>query len=302
MERYQGGSAEFNRRRVGLMSGYKINIGKAEVLCLSDGRVESPTGEFFPSVPPEDWEPYRDQLTPDGKLAFNLGSFLVRSGGTTVLVDTGLGPNKQESRDVVVGLLLDDLSANGVGLEDIDVVVMTHVHRDHVGWNVVWDGDSYQPTFPRARYWVPRADWEALVDKEAARIFPHVREQVLALEGLGILELLEGERSLTDELATMPSPGHTPGHTSLVINSEGESGFILGDVAHHPVQVHETEWSPFVDVDPSGARATRRGLMERLEREGPVVAVPHFPAPGLGRMVRLHGRRLWRALETRFVP
>ena len=107
---------------------------------------------------------------------------------------------------------------------------------------------------------------------------------------------MDGECVLTSELTTLPTPGHTPGHLSIVISSQGYRGLILGDVAHNLVQIHETEWCSRADIDPDRARATRRSLMERLEREGTLVAAGHLPAPGFGKVVRLEGRRYWQAL------
>ena len=123
----------------------------------------------------------------------------------------------------------------------------------------------------------PRRDWEALQTPEGARMFPHVAEQMYELDRLGVLDLIEGEESITPVMTSLPTPGHTPGHTSLMITSAGERCILLGDAAHHPVQVQQPDWSPFVDVDPDHARRTRRLLMDRLEREGLLVAVPHFP-------------------------
>ena len=107
---------------------------------------------------------------------------------------------------------------------------------------------------------------------------------------------MEGEHSLTRELTTLPTPGHTPGHMSILITSQGERALILGDVAHNPAQVEETDWVSRADMDPELTRQTRRALMERLEREQTVVASGHFPAPGFGRIVRLEGRRYWQGL------
>ena len=278
------------------MSHHKVRVGNVEIVSLSDGRVESPAEVFFPTVPPEAMKPYADLFTPEGKVAANLGSFLVRGEGPTVMVDTGLGPDKQEPRDKIFGRLMEDMRDNGISVDEVDLVVQTHVHRDHVGWNLVRDGDSYRPTFPRARYRAPKADWEALQSAERARMFPHVAEQMYALDRLGLLDLMEGEESITPAMTALPTPGHTPGHTSLLVTSRGERCMILGDAAHHPVQVREADWSPFVDVDPDHARRTRRPLIDRLEREGLLVAAGHFPAPGFGRVVRVDGRRMWQAL------
>jgi len=107
---------------------------------------------------------------------------------------------------------------------------------------------------------------------------------------------MKGERSITRELTALPTPGHTPGHMSLLITSRGERALVLGDVAHNPAQVYETDWVSRADMDPELTRHTRRALMERLEREEIIVAAGHFQAPGFGRIVRLQGRRYWQGL------
>ena len=107
---------------------------------------------------------------------------------------------------------------------------------------------------------------------------------------------MDGETALTGELTSLPTPGHTPGHMSIMINSVGQGGLILGDVLHNTVQVHETEWVSKADIDPAQTRITRRDLMERLEREGIPVAAVHMAAPGFGKIVRLQDRRVWQVL------
>ena len=128
------------------------------------------------------------------------------------------------------------------------------------------------------------------------RSLSYLREQVAALEQLGVLELMEGEQRLTSEVTSLPTPGHTPGHTCVAIASQGERAVILGDAVHHPAHLQETEWSPRADTDPDLSRRTRARLVERLERDGSVAMAGHFPAPGFGRVVRLEGRRYWKAM------
>ena len=277
------------------MAKDKVTIGSVEITSLSDGSLEFDLCNFYPSIPAEDWRPYEDGLTPERRLNFNVGSFLVRSDGRTILVDTGLGPEPTFGRETARGELLDDLQAKGIRPEDIDMVVMTHLHRDHVGWNLMsQEGeDKYQPTFPRARYWMSVADWEFFRRPENLELFPTTPGCVLPLEGLGLLELMEGEHSLTSELTTLPAPGHTPGHMCVVISSQGQKGLILGDVAHHTAQLQETDWPSRADVDPEQAQATRRHLFDMLEREGTLIISTHFPAPGFGKVVRRDGRRYW---------
>ncbi len=276
------------------MAGHKIAVGNVEVTSLSDGTLVFVPSEFFPSVAAGAWEPYLDHLI-DGKLTLNMGSFLVTSGTQTVLVDTGLGPGNRGLHAATYGRLMDDITAAGASPEDIDIVAATHVHPDHVGWNLALDGGRPRATFPRARYWVPKADWTD--HSQRAEPASYFQEQVLALEDLGLIEFIEGEQALTSEITALPTPGHTPGHTSFLVSSQGEHAIIIGDAAHTPVQVHETSWSPRADADSRLSSATRQALMARIEGDGAVLVSGHFPAPGFGRLVRLQGRRYWRALS-----
>jgi glyoxylase-like metal-dependent hydrolase (beta-lactamase superfamily II) len=276
------------------MASDTIHIGNVEILSLSDGLLEFDLCNFFPTIPEEHWRPYESHLTAERHVRFNLGSYLIRADGRTILVDTGLGPKPAEMPEAPWGILLDEFTAHGVRPEEVDMVVMTHLHRDHVGWNLRSQDGQYTPTFPNARYWMSTKDWEACHQPEVQRDrFPNAPTCVWPLAELGLVEFMAGEHALTHELTALPTPGHTPGHMSILITSQGERALILGDVAHNPAQVHETDWVSRADMDPEVTKTTRRALMERLEREGIVVAVGHFPAPGFGKIVRLEGRRYW---------
>jgi len=278
------------------MADNRVTVGNVEILSLSDGALAFDLCNFFPTITEEQWQPYQDFLTPEHQVRFNLACFLVRSDGHTILVDTGLGPKPADAPETPWGQLLDDLQAHGVQPDDIDMVVMTHLHRDHVGWNLLAAGGEHRPTFAKARYWLSRGDWEVCHQPEVSDRFPNAPDQVWPLEELGLMELMDGEQALTSELTTLPTPGHTPGHLSIMISSQGERALILGDVLHNPVQAQETDWVSRADMDPEQTRITRRSLMERLEREGTLVAAVHMPAPGFGKIVRLQGRRYWQAL------
>ena len=116
------------------------------------------------------------------------------------------------------------------------------------------------------------------------------------LANLDILDLVDDGYNITDEVSTMETPGHTAGHTSLVISSGGEKGFVLGDVCNNPVQAHFTDWCPVFDMDPAEARQTRHAVVDRLEAEGTLVSAGHFPDPGFGHFVRVQGKRLWQGV------
>jgi glyoxylase-like metal-dependent hydrolase (beta-lactamase superfamily II) len=279
------------------MASNVIRVGNVEIMQLSDGMLEFDLCNFFPTIPEDDWREYRSQLTDEHKVRFNLGSYLIRSSGRTVLVDTGLGPKPADAPDCPWGQLLHDFTAKGVRPEEVDAVVMTHLHRDHVGWNLLPRAGRYEPTFPNARYWMSAKDWETCHQLEVQPTrFPNAPTCVWPLGELGLVELMQGEHPITRELTAVPTPGHTPGHMSILITSQGERALVLGDVAHSPVQIEEPDWVSRADMDPELTRQTRRALFERLEREEITVAAGHFHAPGFGRVLRLDGKRYWRGL------
>jgi len=190
-----------------------------------------------------------------------------------------------------------DCQDNGVRPDEVDMVVLTHLHRDHVGWNLMPQGERHVPTFPNARYWRSTKDWDVCHQPEVQpQRFPNAPTCVWPLAGLGLIELMDGEHTITPELTALPTPGHTPGHMSIPITSQGERALVLVDAAHNPVQLHETDRVSRADMDPEMTRHTRRVLMERLEREEIIVAAGHFKAPGFGKVIRLQGHRYWQVL------
>ena len=267
------------------MAQYRVTVGNVEMVSLTDAHGERSPVEVFPDSTMEIWRrEFPDLLDANGNIRPRFGPVAVRSGGRLIVVDTGIGAPD--------GRFLEDLREKGVDRDAVDLVVTTHLHPDHVGWNLT-DG---RPTFPNARYLVPRADWEYWTQPSVLEGAPHVRQQVMPLEDLKVLDLIEGEYRITDELTTIPTPGHTPGHISILISSGGQRGIILGDVAHSPAQAHYTDWSPSFDVDPDLARQTRHRVLDQAEQEGALVHAGHFPEPGFGRFVRREGRRYWQAL------
>jgi glyoxylase-like metal-dependent hydrolase (beta-lactamase superfamily II) len=273
-----------------------LRIGQVEILALSDGMLEFDLCNFFPTIPEAEWQPYEQHLH-EHKVRFNLGSYLIRADGRTILIDTGLGPRPADGPDVPWGELLRDFAAKGVRPEDVDMVVMTHLHRDHVGWNLTAAGARWVPTFPNARYWVSTRDWKACHDPAVQpQRFPNAPACVWPLADLGLVEFMDGEHTLTRALTAVPTPGHTPGHMSILVTSGNERALVLGDAAHSPVQLEQPDWVSRADMDPDLTRQTRRALLDRLEREPITVVAGHFPAPGFGRIVRLQGRRAWQGL------
>lgn len=274
------------------MAGPKITAGNTEIISITDLEMQFPWQVFFPGVPLGELEKYHD-LYPEswGDFGFktDAGCYAIRSQGKTVLVDTGLGPGPHEFLRGATGNLLDDMKSKGVAPDDVDVVLHTHLHADHVGWNM--SGDA--PTFPNARYYAPQADWDFFNSALAAN--PQM-QLVIPLNDMGRLELYDGEITITPEVTTLATPGHTPGHCSVLVNSGGEKVLIAGDLAHHPAQVDRPEWSSGFDMDGTLASATRKKMLDRLVEEGHVAAFCHFPGDGFGHITGSNGKRVFQAL------
>ncbi len=276
---------------------YSLRMGDATVVAIRDKSHHVETTFHFPSVPAEAWAPYADLLTPEGLIPLNFGVFLVVADGKRVLIDTGWGPIAgPPGHSAGPGQLLVELASVGVGPDDIDIVAFTHLHPDHVGWNLVQDtpDGAWTPRFRNARYLVPEADFASY--KARDQVHPLIREQALAMEGMPCLELVAGDGEVIPALTGIWTPGHTPGHRSFVVESGGERLFILGDLTHSPVIAHETEWINQFDFDKDQALSTRRSWLERLEREQTLVGAGHYPHPSIGRFVRVGGRRTWQPI------
>ena len=176
-------------------------------------------------------------------------------------------------------------------------MVHTHLHPDHVGWNIDLSGEAPRPYFPTARYLAPRVDWEYFTKPDVLDAAPHVRDSVLPLEGMGILDLVDDGYNLTDEITTLATPGHTPGHQVILISSQGEKAMIVGDALHSKVQVQVPDWCAMVDTNKDDSRRSRHALLERAENEGYLIAAGHFnPHDHIGQIIRIEGRRCWQTL------
>ena len=283
-----------------------LTVGNVEISVLHDAEVALPFSATFPGVPLEAWAPYLERYpeaySGSDKMWVHFECYLVRSQGRTLLVDTGLGDSNSNPGVVtnigggIDGVLLVELQAAGFQARDIDTVFLTHLHPDHVGWNVSRSGAEESPTFPNARYVAHEADWAAFDTPRDSEIFGFDwwADTVAPLRRLGVLDLISRETELTGELTIVPTPGHTPGSMSMIVNSGGERAFIMGDVFHGPAQVTETDWVFHYDTDPDQAGQTRRGMLDRAESEDAAIAVCHHS--GFGRVIRDGGRRYWQAL------
>lgn len=257
-----------------------MRIGNIELTPLVDGDIRIRPADAYPKASEADWTPHRRWLTHDGMLEMPIGCFLVRTGGRTVLVDAGFGP--YQAGGLTGGRLLDELAAAGCSPEDVTDVVLTHLHFDHVGWAT----QKGQIVFPNATYRCHRADWDHFTATD-----PGALKKLSPLAGR--LEAWDGAATIAGGLDTLPTPGHTPGHTALVVSSGAERIMLLGDAVHCPMELEDAEWEGMSDVDPGLARRTRESLMKELEETGTPAAAAHFPGLRFGRLLRGRSSPSW---------
>jgi glyoxylase-like metal-dependent hydrolase (beta-lactamase superfamily II) len=221
--------------------------------------------------------------TEEGRLKMSIHSLVLETPSRRIVVDTGLG-NDKEGRSVPTwnnrkGPFLETMTAAGFAPDSIDTVLCTHLHVDHVGWNTRLVGGKWLPTFANARYVFGNTEYEHWRDygetPEHAAVF---NDSVKPIVDAGRAELVASDHRLTDEITLIPTPGHSPGHMSLHIKSDGEQGLLTGDVAHHPCQMAHLDWSSTADFDPVQSAATRRELLSRFADTATLVIGGHFNA------------------------
>lgn len=264
-----------------------MRIGEIEIVPLSDGTfVARP--EYFGAhaIPDSPLHPF----DPDGFAWLPIGCFLVRTSDRLVLVDAGLGPARDElphGMALVGGQLPGALRAAGVAAGEITDVVLTHMHADHVGW--LYDREG-APGFPAARLWFGGGDWERFVEGPG-QMAEHIRHGLRT--GGTDLNRLDGDHTIAPGLDLLATPGHTPGHLSVIVSSGRERAILLGDAITCPVQLDEPTWHSFADVDAGLAARTRERLWRELSGEGTVGAGAHFPELRFGRVIVAEGKAMW---------
>jgi glyoxylase-like metal-dependent hydrolase (beta-lactamase superfamily II) len=270
-----------------------LKVGLITIIPVSDGSFRPPVARVFPSVSAGQWEPLKEHLNSDGTISLNFGAFLIREGDDWTLADTGFG-NRPASYG---GRLLDEFDRANLHPADISRVIFTHLHPDHIGWTTVDRDGRPEILFKNARHGVQRKDWEHFMQPAVKEAQPSIALCAEPLEGSGQLDLIDGDRSISAGISALCTPGHTPGHQSLLVSSGDERAIILGDVAHTPAQVAQPDWSPFSDFDAVQSAKTRSAVWERIEQQGLKVAAGHFAYPSIGGIIRVEGKRRWQSLS-----
>jgi glyoxylase-like metal-dependent hydrolase (beta-lactamase superfamily II) len=236
-------------------------------------------------------------VTPEGRMIISFQAFAVRAGERRMMIDTCIGADRTRQFDVFTNLqtsFLEDLEIAGFPTESIDTVLCTHLHFDHVGWNTRKVDGRWVPTFPNARYLFGRTEWAhwQQVPQDDDPHHLHLSDAIQPVLDAGLVEFVESDHRLTEEIWLEPTPGHTPGHVSVHIRSEGEEAVITGDVVHHPYQFAEPDIKGNFDLDAARASATRRAFLERYQDRKALIIGSHFPEPTSGWIER--DTRNWR--------
>jgi glyoxylase-like metal-dependent hydrolase (beta-lactamase superfamily II) len=281
------------------------NVGSAEIARVLDTYILIETAQtFFPDFDRDALKPHLHWLCPthyddeSGRIPMPIHSWLIRVGDKTALIDTCLGNDKVRPNMSEMHFLntryLERMADVGVRPEDVHYVLCTHLHGDHVGWNTRLENGRWVPTFPNAQYVMSRAEYEAAKIQAAQPDCPPWIRNVFVDSLQPIVEtgkaiLVDGVHELFDGLMLRPSPGHTVGHMSVELRSQGAGAYFVGDLLHSPMQVPLWSWNTRYCWDPQMAAQSRRELLEHCVAENALLLPAHFNAPHVGRIREAKG-------------
>jgi glyoxylase-like metal-dependent hydrolase (beta-lactamase superfamily II) len=275
---------------------FAFAVGAIGTTILSDGTAHMDGGAIFGRVPRVLWERL---LPPDhlNRVPCSLNSVLLETEAGLMLLETGYGDKLSEKMvrnfalERPVGTLLDQLAKLGITPEDIKIVVNTHLHADHCGWNTrrLPDGRPV-PTFPNARYILQKTEWEAAIHPNELLAATYLEENMQPLKDAGVLDLIDGDLTITPHVRVVLTPGHTAAHQSVWIES-GASGresaaLFSGDAIVNGIHLERIAWIPAVDDLPLVSLETKKMIIEESLRRQAALIVTHQPFPGLGILAR----------------
>ena len=236
----------------------------------------------------DDFDPYLDWLQPhfidpNKLMLLSIHTFIIKTRHHTIMIDTCIGNDKQRLMfDQWNGRrsdFLQDLAAAGCGPESIDYVFCTHMHLDHTGWNTRLQDGRWVPSFPNATYLFNKNEWEHWKDEPNPEDQAVVEQNIMPIIEAGQVEWVDNAWSIDDEVMLLPTPGHTPGHCSVQLKSNGQEAVITGDMMVNPVQVAEPTWSQQADADKEQAIATRTLFVNSYCDTDTLILGTHFHTP-----------------------
>jgi glyoxylase-like metal-dependent hydrolase (beta-lactamase superfamily II) len=254
--------------------------------------------EFFPTLTREVLEEHRSWLAPacldaNGRLVLCIQSFVIKTPQHNILIDSCVGNHKPRSARPFWNMLDSDrfekgLVATGLGVDDIDYVMCTHLHVDHVGWNTRLENGRWVPTFPKARYVMADrelAHWTEKEKQDPAGV-PWITDSVLPIVAANRAQIVKSDFALDDQIQFLPTPGHTIDHYSVLVGRPGRDALITGDMIHSPIQGKIPELGMRADYDSKQAGQTRRKVFARFCETDTLMCVTHFPSPSTSRVRR----------------
>jgi glyoxylase-like metal-dependent hydrolase (beta-lactamase superfamily II) len=275
------------------MDNLQWQIGDVRITRVVEMLTPVPVEGLLPGATAEGVERNLSWLRPhfvddDGNLLLSIHALCVESQGRKIVIDTCVGNDRAIPEFEGLTLhtpFLDELAAAGFAREDVDTVVCTHLHFDHVGWNTMLVDGEWVPTFPNARYVICQGEWEHWSAEGGTGYAATLNDAVRPVVDAGLADLVPPDHRVTDEIRLEPTPGHTPGHVGVHIESGGRHAFITGDLAHHPVQWAEPTWAAAPDTDPAQSTATRQRLLDEFADTDVLVIGTHFAPPCSGHLV-----------------
>ncbi|MCB4821586.1 MBL fold metallo-hydrolase [Roseicella aerolata] len=253
--------------------------------------------EFFPGLTQEVLDENRSWLEPQaidpatGKVRLCIQSYLIRTPHHTILVDTCVGnhkhrPNRPFWHMKTAETWERNLAATGFSVSDIDYVMCTHLHVDHVGWNTRLENGRWVPTFPKARYIFGEKEYAYWSEEHARAPNPVIEDSVLPVVAAGRADLVATDHALNDHVRLTPTPGHTPDHYAVELGKGETIAVLTGDLIHSPLQARYPEISMRADVDQKQSAVTRRRFLECHCDTGRLICTAHFPSPSTGHLTR----------------
>ncbi len=272
-----------------------MKIGDLEFHLVSDGHVRADPGGPFGLVPRELYQRFYPP-GPDGRVSQTLTCLLLRSEGQTILVETGLGDKLDEQAhdfwqlDRPRGGLVSELDRLGIGREDIDIVIDTHLHSDHCGGNTRLEDGQLVATFPKARYMVQRMEWADASHPNARTRGTYFAENFAPLLAEGRLSLLHGDHQVTKHIRCVMTPGHTRGHQAVLLASGDWRGLFVSDMATFSIHMARTAWVTAFDVEPLENIATKQHWQRWALKRDAWLFFTHDPYKPVARLVHSDGR------------
>lgn len=266
-------------------------IGEVTVTRLVELHTASLGPHLLPQATPAALAPYpwlAPFLDDRQRLVLSMHSLIVRTPAHLIVIDTCIGNDKVRSYprwNQMQSDFLERFHQAGFALDAVDTVLCTHMHVDHVGWNTRLVHGEWQPTFASARYLFAQSEWQHW-RVEPQEYGPVIEDSVAPIFAAGLADLVPSTHRVCDEVTLMPTPGHTPGHVSVVIESAGQRAVVTGDMMHHPCQIAHPEWSSTADVDAAASAATRAEFLARFGDQPTLVIGTHFATPTAGHIVR----------------